>query len=65
MEEKKTIIEVIKENKGSIVKRALIIAGTIGGLILAAKVFNNDDDYEMIELDENNSDADFSGNEAE
>jgi len=33
---KKNIIEVIKENRKAIVKKALIIGGTVGGLAIVA-----------------------------
>lgn len=65
--EKKSILEVIKENKGAIIKRALIIAGSIAGVLLAAKVLTGDeDDEEMVEVEDGEiQDAEFSEVESE
>ena len=63
--EKKTIMEVIKENKGTIIKRLLIIAGSVGGVLLASRLLAGDDN-EMEELVEGDAqDVEFTENEAE
>lgn len=41
--EKKTLMEVIKENRDSIIRRALIVLGSVGGLLLVAKVLSGDE----------------------
>ena len=45
--EKENIVEVVKANKGKVIKKALIIGGTIAGLAIvlltAAKIGNNEE----------------------
>lgn len=47
---KKSIIEVIKANRGAIVKRALIVGGTAIGLAIVGKMLNKDEECD-IEID--------------
>ena len=52
MNEKKTIMEVIKENKGKIVKGLLIGLASIGGILIAAGLLSNPEDEEPEEIDD-------------
>ena len=60
--EKKTIMEVIKDNKETIIKRALIVLGTIGGLLLVSKVLTGDDNEmeTLVDSEEEPQDVEFS-----
>lgn len=59
--EKKTIMEVIKENKDAIIRRALIVLGTVGGILLVSKVLTGgDDEVEEFEENEEPQDVEFS-----
>ena len=62
--EKKTIMEVIKENKDAIIRRALIVLGTVGGILLVSKVLIGDDD-EVEEFEENEEPQDVEFSEVE
>lgn len=46
----KNIIEVIKANKKSIVKKALIVGGTVAGLALVAVTVKKPEDEELNEV---------------
>jgi uncharacterized membrane protein YebE (DUF533 family) len=47
------MLEFLKENKKKIIKRTLIIGGTIAGLILAGKVLSDKkEDVETVEFPE-------------
>lgn len=66
--EKRSIMEVINENKGVIIKRALIVAGIIGGLLLASKALSNNDEEETLDgadVDGDIEEAEFSEVETE
>jgi len=60
--EKKKLLEVIVDNKESIVKKGLMVLGSIAALLIAAKVFTGAE--EAIEENEENEeepqDVDFS-----
>lgn len=53
--EKENIVEVVKANKGKVIKKALIIGGTIAGLVivlLAASKRGADEDDEPEDAEE-------------
>jgi len=55
----KNIIEVIKTNKGIIIKRGLIIVGAVAGLLIAATVLaKNGVDGENCESEETDDETD-------
>lgn len=60
--EKKTIMEVIKENKDAIIRRVLIVLGSVGGILLVAKVLSGDEeDMEtLVEGETEPQDVEFS-----
>lgn len=49
---KNSIIEVIKVNKKAIMKKALIIGGTVIGLAVVGKLIQPSGDDEVVEVDE-------------
>ena len=64
--EKKTIMEVIKENKGAIIKRLLIVVGSVGGVLLASKLLAGDDEQiESLEESDDAQDVEFTESEIE
>lgn len=64
--EKKTLMEVIKENKGAIIKRLLIIVGSVGGVLLASKLLAGDDEQiEALEESDDAQDVEFTESEIE
>ena len=56
--EKESLLEMIKANKKTIIKRGLIIAGSIVGLVAAYKLMkadqNNHGDWEDVDFDATN-----------
>lgn len=59
--EKKTIMEVIKENKDAIIRRTLIVLGSIGGLLVVSKLLMGDEEVEALdEIGEPVEDVEFS-----
>lgn len=60
----KNVIEVIKANKETVIKKTLIVAGTLVGLALVSKVFKDEDedDIEVVDAEvcECDSDSDDS-----
>jgi hypothetical protein len=40
----KSIIEVVKANKGAIVKKALVVGGIVAGLVIGAKALTSKDE---------------------
>ncbi len=61
--EKENIVEAVKANKGKVIKKALIIGGTIAGLAIvlltASKMKADEDDLPMDAEEQSTYDADI------
>lgn len=66
MEEKRTLLTVIKENKGKIIRRALLVVGAALGLTLVSKAIKHQEEDESIVVNPSNAvNATFSEEDSE
>lgn len=59
MDEKKTFIQTLKDNKETIIRRTLLVAGVVGGIAIATIVASAAANKQMIESFESDGEDEF------